>query len=574
MRFLNTANIRTRFNERILADDGVELSVDLYLPPEPGFYPILLHRTAADNNRNGRYGISEAPAERWKKLAAQGFILATADVRGRGDSAGQFTPFHQEASDGAATIAWLRSLAEGNGKIGLFGSGYSAFCAWATACVDKNIQAIVSSSPFGAVGEGLVHNQGCVRLDWLFCLHLIGGRSLQPVHVPDWKSIYQHLPLHTMDQALGRSDTVWQEWLNHLDPGDPYWAPLDLAESIAALNIPALHISGWWDGQLNAARYYYQAACQSSAEQQLIIGPWDTAAVRRPNQKVGGIDFGPRSVLDMDEELATYFTRYLVDAGDKNTSLSNVSEARQEPLSSRLFVTGRNEWIHYQGWPETNAEQTLEYCLDSTFGANTCRGDGQLNPKVNPAKPNHKNNKEERVDRISHNPDVPVVFQAGFVSFAAKANVPALSLEQAPITSRDEALVYTSQTLQQSITLCGAIQVNLSLKVDAADADIYVLLSDHFPGGNRDMHLGHAALRLSSLNNFESNKWIKLSVKLTEFVHDLLPGHQLRLTLTPSLFPLYAKNLHLDNYVRADAPVIALIDCCLSDASVTLSLLD
>ena len=146
MRFIDTSRIRTRFHERIYAADGTALSVDLYLPPEPGSYPVLLNRTPANNNRAGRAGISDAPSERWKRLAAQGYIVAAADVRGRGDSAGTFVPFAHEASDGAATVKWLRSLGEVNGQVGLFGSGYGAFCAWATACIDKNINALVNFS--------------------------------------------------------------------------------------------------------------------------------------------------------------------------------------------------------------------------------------------------------------------------------------------------------------------------------------------------------------------------------------------------------------------------------------------
>src|ERR1700722_6766694 len=157
MRFVDTSRIRIRLDERVRAHDGTELSVDLYLPSFPGRYPVLMNRTVVDNNRGGRPGISSPPAERWKAYAAQGYIVAVSDVRGRGDADGTFIPFVNEASDGAATIAWLRSLDECNGKIGLFGSGYGAFCAWAAAVTDRHVDAIVSISPFGAVGEGLAH---------------------------------------------------------------------------------------------------------------------------------------------------------------------------------------------------------------------------------------------------------------------------------------------------------------------------------------------------------------------------------------------------------------------------------
>ena len=51
MRFLDTSRIRVRLDQRIAASDGTQLSIDLYLPPDAGRYPVLLIRTAADNNR-------------------------------------------------------------------------------------------------------------------------------------------------------------------------------------------------------------------------------------------------------------------------------------------------------------------------------------------------------------------------------------------------------------------------------------------------------------------------------------------------------------------------------------------
>ncbi len=552
MRFLDTSSIRTLFNERVVAEDGVELSVDLYLPSEPGLYPVLLNRTPADNNRAGRAGISEAPAERWAKLAAQGYIIAAADVRGRGDSGGTFTPFVNEASDGAVTIAWLRNFSEANGKIGLFGSGYAAFCAWAAACIDGDIGAIVSSSPFGAVGEGLVHNGGVVRLDWLFWMHLIGGRTVQPPNVPPWPNIYRHLPLGTMDEALGRSDIWWRDWLEHLDPNDAFWDSLDLKNKVSSLNVPSLHITGWWDGQLSGARYYHQAMAQSDAQQHLIIGPWDTAAVRRPlSTALGGFDFGPASILDIDEELGKFF--------DENLKDEMPVPPRPRPRA-RLFVTGRNEWIERDKWPSTIDDHTLKLFLSSTQGANTRRGDGRLD--FNPIN-------TEAMDSFVHNPEMPVAFQHRFVGFGAEASPKSLALDQAHITARDESLVYTSEPLLKGVTVLGRARVKLSINVDAPDADLYVLLSDSFPGETRDLHLSHGVIRLSTLSSFRPDKLTAVTLELGEVAHDFLSGHQIRLTVTSSLFPLYARNLQTEKYVGADKPNLATIELYLKDSSLS-----
>jgi putative CocE/NonD family hydrolase len=538
MRFLDTSRIRTRFDERVIAADGTELSLDLYLPPEPGSYPVLLNRTAADNNRVGRASISPPPAERCKALAAQGYIVASADVRGRGDSGGRFVPFIHEAEDGAATVAWLRTMAECNGRIGVFGSGYGAFCAWAAAVADGHVDAIASISPFGAIGEGQVHRGGAVRLDWLFWMHLVAGRTVQPPSVPPWPRIHRHVPLATMDDALGREDIWWGQWLEHLDRHDPYWASLDLAERIAATRIPGLHVTGWWDGQVGAARYYYEAACRCGERQTLIIGPWDTAAVRRPCRSVGGFDFGPRSVIDLDETLVGFFDVYLRHCGDPVHT------------QSRMFITGRNEWVSCDTSP-FDGKEIFDLYLSSASGANTRRGDGRLSG-VQP--------KDHAVDTVVHNPDVPIDFQPQFVSFAATASTAGCSLEQSHITGRDEALVFTSAPLQQPITVLGRPKVVLSVRTNAADADLCVLLSDCFPLGTRDFHLAHGAIRLQMLPGFQPGQLVTVELTLDAVAHRFYPGHQIRLTLTPSLFPLYARNMQSRGYATAIVPAVAEIE--------------
>jgi hypothetical protein len=540
MRFLDTARIRVRLDQRIVTTDGTELSVDLYLPSVAGQYPALLIRVASDNNRPGRMlegtvNVQAGPADRWKALAAQGFIVAAADVRGRGDSDGVFCPFVHEGSDGAETVSWLRKQRECNGLVGLFGTGYAAFCAWATIAAGAQVDAIASISPFGAVGTGLCHRGGAVRLDWLFWMHLIGGRTLQPAEIPSWPLICRHLPLISMDVALGRSDIWWKDWLQHLDATDTLWQPLALRERLAARSVPGLHITGWWDGQLPAARYYFDAASQSGAPQSLLVGPWDAAAVRRPTAIVGGFDFGPRSVIDPDETIALFFKAHL--GGDR--------AALPRP-TVRLFVTGSNEWLDYDGWPG-GANCVQELHLLSEGAANTRRGDGVLGVagSCGPI-----------IDRLTHNPAVPVEFQPTFTGFAGCT----ISLDQAHITARDEACVYTSATLGDALTVCGRAEVTLTLCTDAPDADLYVLLSDVFPLGLRDLHLSHTAVRLATLDAFLPGKPVTITLELDEIVHKFMPSHSIRLTVTPSLFPLYARNLHQARYVCATDPAIAIIE--------------
>src|SRR6202451_4898897 len=79
--------------------DGIHLNAALYLPrghSEPTPCIVALTPYIADSAHEvGVY------------LATHGFPFAAVDVRGRGNSAGVFRPFFQEASDGYDVVEWL-----------------------------------------------------------------------------------------------------------------------------------------------------------------------------------------------------------------------------------------------------------------------------------------------------------------------------------------------------------------------------------------------------------------------------------------------------------------------------------
>jgi putative CocE/NonD family hydrolase len=255
-------------------------------------------------------------------------------------------------------------------------------------------------------------------------------------------------------------------------------------------------------------------------------------------RQIGGIDFGPRAVLDLDETLLTFF-----DACLRNDGTTRVTD-------SRIFVTGRNEWLNADD-ERFRAGRMLNLHASSTLGANTRCGDGVLTV----AAPGRAG-----VDTMTHNPAVPVEFQPQFRSFAAGANPLGFTLDQSHITAVDEALVYTSEPLDRPITVFGQPRVTLSVRTHACDADLYVLLSDCFPLGAKDLHLSHAAIRLATLPQFRPGEWFKVEVELDRLAHDFLSAHQIRLTVVPSLFPLYARNPQTGAYTSGSECVIADIE--------------
>lgn len=520
MRFVDVSRVRSRFDEEVEARDGTRLSVDLYLPPESGRYPVLLTQTPYDNNRFSTFaGVpsfgdgagSSSPAERFKHLAARGFAVVAADARGRGDSDGEFVPFADGAGDGGTLVEWARALPESNGRTGAFGSGYAGFMAL-RAGAEASLDALVVSSPMRPAD--IPARNDAVRLEWLFWMHLVAGRTPQPVDVPRWLEIFRHRPLVEMADALGRSDIWWAEWLRR--GASPSSSP-----RVAIVpSAPTLFTTGWYDGAAAATIELWEAARRAhpDGDHRLLVGPWDPEAVRRPRAQTGGVEWGPAALVDPDELLIEWFSAHLMGG--------------ESPPGgpARIFLTGRNEWADRQTLRAEGESRRL--WLDSGGAANTRRGDGRLTTA--PA--------QGGADRFVHDPDNPVPWQPRFGTFS-RSGGPRLMLETEFATGRDDVLVYDSEPFDAAILFAGAPVVRLNVETSARDADWMVGIADLFPGG-RTVLLAHGAARMGS-----AAPATQLRIELDPIGHELLAGHRLRLMVCSSLFPLYAVNLGGEDYL-------------------------
>ena len=110
-------------NVQFRTRDGVTLAADLYLPAlngkaVDGSFPTLLERTPylKDSIRYARRG-------HW--YARRGYAVIINDVRGRGESEGEWYPFAKEAPDGYDTVEWIAKQPWCSGKVGTMGASYA-----------------------------------------------------------------------------------------------------------------------------------------------------------------------------------------------------------------------------------------------------------------------------------------------------------------------------------------------------------------------------------------------------------------------------------------------------------------
>src|SRR5437870_1317712 len=94
--------------------DGVSLATDVYLPNDDGPHPAVLVRTPYER-------VQERCVEWGRFFALHGYALVVQDVRGRGDSEGEWAPWINEFDDGHDAIEWVAGQPWCDGRVGTLG---------------------------------------------------------------------------------------------------------------------------------------------------------------------------------------------------------------------------------------------------------------------------------------------------------------------------------------------------------------------------------------------------------------------------------------------------------------------
>src|SRR6266581_5760358 len=255
------ADYDLRWAVKIPMRDQVELNATLYLPKTPDGSPpktpVIFTLTPY---------ISDSYHARSAYFASHGYAFALVDVRGRGNSAGDFEPFANEARDGHDVVEWFAKQPFCDGKVAMWGGSYAGFDQWATAKeLPPHLATIV---PVAAAHPPLdypsLDNVGEVYdVQWFT---LTSGRAGQQNLFADqkfWRTKFldaykKHLPFKSLDSFVGNPSVNFQRILKHPTAGAYYDAMLPTRDQFQKIALPILTITGQYDGDEKGALTFYR----------------------------------------------------------------------------------------------------------------------------------------------------------------------------------------------------------------------------------------------------------------------------------------------------------------------------
>jgi putative CocE/NonD family hydrolase len=529
------AQVRIRYAVETPMRDGVKLVSDLWLPDGDGRFPTILVRTPYE--RTMEIIPENRPPVVGDYFARRGYAWMIQDTRGRGDSEGTFHFFRDDGPDGYDTIEWIARQPWSNGRVCTMGVSYLGTVQWLAARErPPHLVCIASTAAAGRWFEELPYLGGAVTLQFMLgWSYRTAGRTYAGGNATglDWDRIYRTPPLATMDAAVGRQVPLWQELLAH-PTLDDYWERIRLDEGDFGLDLPALHITGWFDWDQPGAMYYWRGMRRSPARnrQYLVVGPWT-----HPQTWTGGSlslgewRFAGSSVIDPKPIHLAFFDRYLKQSTDQ-----------LDFPRARLFLTGLDRWVELDDYPAP-AVGTERLFLRSGGRANSLAGDGTLSWTAPGAEP---------PDRFQFDPRSPVPSTIG--------GADPRGIDHRGIERRDDVLVYTSAPVTDTTTILGPIAVTLVAATDGTDTDFTAKLLDVQPDG-RALKVGPTeigVIRARYRNGYrkmvpvEPGAPTEYRIELFDVGHALLPGHRIRLEVSSSAFPFIDANPNTGLPVASD----------------------
>ncbi len=445
--------VKFQWGVKIPVRDGVKLNATVYTPkeqkePAPCVFTLTPY-------------IAQSYHDRGVYFAAHGYPFLTVDVRGRGNSEGEFRPLIQEARDGHDVVEWLAQQPYCNGQVTMWGGSYAGYDQWAAAKeFPPHLATIVPvASPHAGTDFPMRANIAAPYLmQWLT---FTSGKASQANIFGDaafWATLNREWfesgkAFKEFDTLIGNPSQTFQEWLAHPQV-DEYWDSYNpTAGQYAKLSLPILTITGSYDGdQLGALEHYRQHMKHGNAEAKarhyLVIGPWDHAGTRTPQAQVGGLTFGPASLVDLPKLHLDWYA-WTMQGGKK-----------PEFLQKRVayYVMDADKW-RYADTLEGITAGSRSYFLDSNGTAADVLASGSLGVSPGKGKP----------DQYVYDPR-----DLSIAEVERDWDPSSLTDQRTIYAQQGKVLVYHTAPFERDTEISGFFKLSAWLAIDRPDTDFAV----------------------------------------------------------------------------------------------------
>lgn len=470
--------------------DGKALAADIYHNGGNAAKPVVLVQTPY--NRTA-YRLSLGRPVSVFPLDTTSYHYVFVDWRGFYGSTSAAVPGYDRGLDGYDIVEWIATQPWCNGKVATIGGSALGNIQFLTA--RHHPPHLVCASP-------TIIDYRNEYSDYYY--HGV----LRHEHV----STLERLGFLTVDAITSRpvENALWDVVRNQSD------FPEDIA-------VPLLMCTGWYDHYpSDIVRAFHDLRERSDAkvrdQHKIIIGPWSHGEVDLAEQ--GDLRF-PNATLVYRDAVLQFLAYHLL--GAKNGW----------PLQPavRYYEMGSNIWKSTASW-ESIATTPLTLHMHSN---------GRLG---------EPRSSDEGVRILAYDPRYPSPSYGGarFNPFDPDALPGPLDIA-GTVESRPDALLFTSDALDEALSIVGMPRVDFTIRSDRTDTDVSVRLCDVYPDG-RSIILSDGIRRMRFRDGTDRERLMQPGTAYTSFItlpvvaHSIQPGHRIRVVLSSSDWPRFDRNLN------------------------------
>ncbi len=477
--------------------------------------------------------------------------------------------------DGYDTLNWIAAQPWSNGKVGTFGCSSAGENQLALAAAGHPAHAamIPLSSGVGVAEAGPVKEQGNFfrggvwQQGWFEYFfnhgHTRWPRPPAGLENADWPRFARtfrlandakrlkangfdpfrmHLPMMDLMKAGNGPLTDFESYLSR-SPNDRAWLK-NRVSGQSSISVPGLWGEALYDLSSRAAIAMFKVTRDRNVaagrnNQFMLITNGTHCSFGREDRHTR---VGERSLEDARFNYGELFLNWY----DYWLKGIDTGVTKRKPIMA--YLAGANRWRGFDTLV-TETHRPLTFYLTSQGNANALDGDGQLS--LEPAV-------AAMSDSFVYDPADPVpVLSRGGDSYGVGSSHVDGSYDQTEIERRKDVLVYTSPPLQRDVPVFGFIQTELFVTSDQPDTDFTVKLVDVTPAGLMDLVLSERAynisdtiLRMRYREGLDKEVFMKpaqvykIEMPLMFAANVFKKGHRIRIEISSSNFPNYARNLN------------------------------
>ena len=410
--------------------DGVRISLRVYRPDAAGRFPALFAASPY------QYEMDEVPAYPlflWRETGpvewyvSQGYAYVHADVRGSGQSEGEFEFMGpNEQQDYLELIAWIVGQPWCNGRVGGIGQSYYAMAQWLMATY--NPPGLACIAPY----DGLVDQyRGSNYHGGIYC-------SYRSVWYTSLRADNQHRPAGRHGRPAMKFDLPGAIIEHTLD--DEFWRVRSPYWRLDRIKCPVLSIGHWGKMGLHLRGNIVGYEEVTAPKKLVVTGARNTFEAHRMFDQ---IEFH-------EKELLPFYDLHLKGA--------NNGFMDAEPV--KLYVRGANIWRAEKEWPPKRANPVVYHLRLGPSGSVTSLNDGGLSveqPQANEAPTSYTYPDWQWINGVA------TIGADGRVDPARRV------------------LTFTSAPLACDLEVVGPIVLKLYASTTAIDTQFIVKLTDQHP---------------------------------------------------------------------------------------------